>query len=166
MTATTPEIAPDLVAAARRQLDRIRWRREIDRAHRGGEHPDAIAERLGDDVGTITSEIRKLERRPNALVRTPKEVIYEYAVGERSHDDLITTLGSWPYTYGQLGITPGTELQSSDAWDRGTWDDVKSARASHFIDNETFAQIARAADLPAAVFPYWVNGLTRKNPAA
>ncbi len=81
MTEKTPEIDPAFVTAARRQLDRIRWRREIDRAYRGGERAEAIADRLGESVDTIISEIRKLERRPNALVRTPKEVIDEYVVG-------------------------------------------------------------------------------------
>ncbi|EKU47617.1 hypothetical protein EZE58_13215 [Brevibacterium sp. LS14] len=161
MTEKTPEIDPAFVTAARRQLDRIRWRREIDRAYRGGERAEAIADRLGESVDTIISEIRKLERRPNALVRTPKEVIDEYVVGERSRDDLVATLSSWPYTYGQLGVNDGVDILTSDAWDRGTWDDVKSARASHVIDDETFALIARAADLPAAVFPYWVNGPTQ-----
>ncbi|WP_309131243.1 hypothetical protein [Brevibacterium sp.] len=166
MAETMYEITPELVDVARRHLNHIRWRREIDRAHREGEAVDVTADRLGTTVGTIASEIRKLERRPNALMRTPMEFVYEYAVGERTRDDLISTLSSWPYTYGRLGITPGAEPQSSAAWDRGTWDDVKSARASHIIDDDAFAQIARAADLPAAVFPQWVHGPTRKDPAA
>lgn len=166
MSTVTSQPSAELLAGVRRQLDRIRWRRNINSATRAGDSAQTIADRLGDDVDTITAEIRKIDRRPNILVRTPKELIYEYAVGERTRDSLISTLSTWPYTFGRLGVTPGHEPQSSDAWDRGTWDDVESARASHLIDDDTYAQIARAADLPATVFPQWVNGHTRKDPAA
>lgn len=165
MTATMNDFTPRQIEVSSRQLARIRWRREIDRAHRGGEPAVEIAERFGTSVKEIESEIRVLENRPNQIVRRPKEIIHEYVVGERSRDDLIKNLSDWPYTYGELGVS-GTNPLSSDAWNRGTWDDVTHAEMNGLIDEDAFEQIARAADLPASVFPQWVNGSTRKEPAA
>ena len=166
MTATMKEFTPRQIEVSSRQLTRLRWRREIDRAHRGGEEPADIADRLGGSLKEIETEIRTLENRPNQLVRKPMEVIDEYVVGERSREELIHTLSTWPHTFGDLGVTPGTHPMSSDAWNRGTWDDVKYAETRGLIDEDAFKQIARAADLPAAVFPQWVNGSTHTKPAA
>lgn len=166
MTATVNGFTQHQIDVSSRQLERIRWRREIDRSHRKGEPAASIADRLGADINEIESEIRILTDRPNQLVRKPLELVDEYVVGERSRADLIAQLSAWPYTFGQLGVNEGADMLTSDAWDRGTWDDVKYARSRGLLDDDAFKQIARAADLPAAVFPQWVNGSTRKEPAA
>lgn len=85
-------------------------------------------------------------------------------LGEKDRKHLIEELGAWPYTYGKVATVRN---QPTDAWIRGTWDDVRRSRMSHLIDDDTFLAIAQAApNLPVDEFPHWLTRSRGTTPAA
>lgn len=97
----------------------------------------------------VEAEIELLDKSPYVLQLTPRLVIDEYVLGERSREDMIERLKTWPYTYpahvyadeasgGDLiGITPST------------WAEVRAAYLAGDIDPDAFAQIEAASGRPA-----------------
>lgn len=97
----------------------------------------------------VAAEVELLDKSPYVLQLTPRLVIDEYVLGQRSREDMIERLKAWPYTYpahvyaeeaagGELiGITPST------------WSQVKAAYLAGDIDPDAFAQIEAASGRPA-----------------
>lgn len=97
----------------------------------------------------VAAEVELLDKSPYVLQLTPRLVIDEYVLGQRSREDMIERLKAWPYTYpahvyadeaagGDLiGITPST------------WSQVRAAYLAGEIDPDAFAQIEAASGRPA-----------------
>lgn len=104
------------------QLDRNRKVMEMDT---NGQSVSEISEALGIPEQLVNGVLNVVKAQPIMLEKSPSEVINRGLIGEISHEEMITELSNWEYTFDATlhlnpnGNTSGTWKQVSDAFVEG-----------------------------------------------
>lgn len=110
-----------------------------------GEDLNEVGRAIGlhpTDAAGLIEEARQLAPAlPGRPGRSPEHVIMRYAAGEIGREELIETLGSWPYVASQ----PITEGLHDDyaSFTPGSFDEVQRAVNLSYIDDDTFEEIVQ-----------------------
>lgn len=140
MTASTREL---IAAKAKQELADLHLLREVVKINKAGASQHAIADMLGVAQPTVHRMLKKARLDPTVLDRSPREAALEYAAGELSRRAMIEELSARDYTHGHV---PEPESPISDAYVRGTWDEVTGAVTSRLIGDEEYREIVTRAE--------------------
>ncbi|NJC56303.1 hypothetical protein [Brevibacterium marinum] len=58
-----------------------------------------VAAAMNMTAEEVSAEVELLDKSPHVLQLTPRLVIDEYVLGQRSREGMIERLKAWPYTY-------------------------------------------------------------------
>ena len=123
-------MGPNESPKAVEELAKLRLLREVVKASESGMSRTEIAAALQVTQPVVHRMLKKARRDPNGLQRTAREVALEYAAGEITHETMISELSARDYTHG-YALEPHSPV--SDAYVRGTWDEVVGAAYSGLI---------------------------------
>ncbi|NLV80583.1 MAG: hypothetical protein GXY65_14850 [Rhodococcus sp.] len=119
----------------RAELERLEKLRAVLAAAEAGWSQRDIARRVGVEQPEISRLLKKARLRPDVRERTPREVLLRYAVGELTHEQMMTELEHWDYTFGG---TPADD-PAADVYVRGTWDQIE--RAGDLLSDEDYQRL-------------------------
>lgn len=136
MTVRTDPRDNELVRAV--ALERVAKRRVAQAILRASTQPGVTQGAISDIVGVsqaqVNRRLKELRRSPELLERSPADAINERAADVISTEEMMEQLRTWTYTFGSVATENGS---ATDAYERGTWDDVEAAyRQKLLSDNE------------------------------
>lgn len=136
MSVRTESRDNELVAAV--ALERVAKRRVAQAILRASTRPGVTQSSISDIVGVsqaqVNRRLQELSRSPELLVRIPADVINERTADLISTEEMMRQLRTWVFTFGSVATVNGTP---TDAYERGTWDDVEAAFHQRLLsDNE------------------------------
>lgn len=137
---TEPRENNELVAAV--ALERVAKRRVAQAILRASTRPgvtqDAISDIVGVSQAQVNRRLKELRRSPEILERTPADVINERAADVITTDEMMQQLRTWTFTFGSVATVNGT---ATDAYDRGTWDDVEAAYHQRLLSSNEMQEL-------------------------
>lgn len=136
--------------AARQRVDERELEREIyDAATVQGLTQRQISDLVGtQSQATIQRLLRRVSEDPNQLDETPAEVIDKRTAGIITTEEMMNTLLTWHYTFGQVARIGDV---ATDAYITGDWDAIETAYYQGQLTDDEFQQLAdrqRNATLP------------------
>ncbi|WP_338341759.1 helix-turn-helix domain-containing protein [Mycobacterium intracellulare] len=130
---------------AQRRLATYRERRVIVAATLAGKPQTAIAKLLGVSQPHVSRTIAAVKRQNNGSLRVAPEsaldIIDRRDAGEIGTTDMITALGALDYTEGRVPEIGGI---ATDAYERGSWDDIEYAYQQDKLTFEEYSELFRA----------------------
>lgn len=122
------------------RLQRIDDDREAARLLAEGIDIATVAHRTGLRAARVEGLHREVRQGIKIRPVTPAEFGYRRAAGQISTEEMMERLRAWPYTFGRLVY---------DAWDAGSWDEVRDLHFERFLTDEEFTELkAATASLP------------------
>jgi hypothetical protein len=128
-------------ARAVTELEELTLLRQGMAASGDGLSPSEISEYLTLSDEVVARMLKRGRLAPERLERTPREVALLYAAGQMPRQAMIDELAGWSYTYGYV---PMIGNYPSDAYVRGTWDQVSSASLNGLISMDDYEAILEA----------------------
>lgn len=125
---------------ARQELAEIYKLRAVHHAAQAGWTQQKIAALLGVEQPEVSRLLQRARLNPAALERTPREILLQHASGEITHDQMLTELRNWEYTY---GTTPADD-PIGEIYCPGTWDQIE--RAGDLLTDDDYQRILDAVE--------------------
>lgn len=123
-----------------RELNRLEQLRLCEQARADGLTQSDIAHRLFISQPEVHRILRKIELFPDLLRRTPREVILDFHAQKIDHEQMMTELRSWPFTFSEIVEPNNPEGQVS----LGSWDEMTDAFHKDLIDGSDYQTIKNA----------------------
>lgn len=131
---------------AARELNRLDLIRACVAAQQKGLRQGEIAHRLAISQPEVSRILRKAQRFPELLERTPREVILDFHAERITHEAMLDELKAWNYTFGE-DAEPGNP---EGALTHGSWDDIVDAVHRDLIDLQDYEELVHTAHPRAA----------------
>ena len=108
---------------AEKELLHLKLLRAVGKATDEGVPQRTIAVMLGVAQPEVSRIVKKLRLNPAARDRSPREVMLEHAGGRISHEQMISELAGWKYTFGRVAADDPV----GQSYQRGSWDQIERA---------------------------------------
>jgi len=130
---------------AQRRLAIVRERRLIAAAALDGRSQTMIAKLLGVSQPHVSRTIAGIKRRNDGALRvapkTALDIVDERDAGEIDTPTMMKALSSIDYTEGYV---PEIDGVATDAYERGSWDDIEYAYQQDKLTFEEYSELFRA----------------------
>ncbi|HEX9229316.1 MAG TPA: hypothetical protein VF885_22180 [Arthrobacter sp.] len=126
---------------AARELNRLDLLRTCAAAKEQGLTQAEIAHRLNISQPEVSRTLRKVQRFPELLERTPREVILDFHAGRIGHEVMLDELKTWKYTFSE-DAEPGNP---EGALTHGSWDDIVDAVHRDLLDLQDYEELVHTA---------------------
>lgn len=119
----------------RAELARLEKMRAVLDAVEAGWSQRQIARLIGVEQPEISRLLKAARLRPEVRERTPREVLLRCAVGEIAHEEMMSELEGWDYTFGG----PPEDGLGADSYVRGSWDQIE--RAADLLSDDDYQRL-------------------------
>ncbi|WP_411742732.1 winged helix-turn-helix domain-containing protein [Rhodococcus sp. IEGM 1366] len=124
--------------AARLRLDNRALLKAVAQAQRVGMVHREIEKHLDVSQSTVHRLLQKAAADPKALDARPADIIDQRAAGQIRTEEMMNRLLNWNYTFGHIPTIDGI---ATDAYERGSWDDIERAYYRRLLTEDEVSQL-------------------------